>query len=160
MTTCACVPLPDDTCACPPQAAEHLAFARELAADRDGGLILEKDHAYGREHRKTGLPDVLTPLELDMAKLEEHGLIHPQELIEAVQRARAAASSEAVSPALVAMDSTADGGAPPHYMQSTKSFEIQACPASPSSRDDKTTLSSGDGRDLVSLCSVVGVGTD
>ena len=33
----------------------------------------------------------------------------------------------------------------------------QARPASPSSRDGKTTLSSGDGRDLVSLCPVVGV---
>ena len=41
-----------------------------------------------------------------------------------------------------------------------KQPDAQARPASPSSRDGKTTLSSGDGRDLVSLCSVVGVGTD
>ena len=41
-----------------------------------------------------------------------------------------------------------------------KQPDAQARPASPSSRDGKTTLSSGDGRDLVSLCSVVGVGND
>ena len=32
----------------------------------------------------------------------------------------------------------------------------QARPASPSSRDDKNTLSSGDGRGLVSLCPMLG----
>ena len=36
----------------------------------------------------------------------------------------------------------------------------KARPAPPSSRDDKNTLSSGDGRDLVSLCPMLGVGTD
>ncbi len=33
---------------------------------------------------------------------------------------------------------------------------LQARPASPSSRDDKNTLSSGDGRGLVSLCPMLG----
>ncbi len=45
-----------------------------------------------------------------------------------------------------------------HAIMSFKA--VVAATQAPSSRDGKTTLSSGDGRDLVSLCSVVGVGSD
>ena len=45
-----------------------------------------------------------------------------------------------------------------HELRNAPSLNpMQARPASPSSRDDKNTLSSGDGRDLVSLCPMLGV---
>ena len=69
----------------------HLTEARHRAAKEDQSLLLAKDYEYGLEQRKTGLPMDESMLRLDASLVAEHGLLHPRQLLQSVQEARARA---------------------------------------------------------------------
>ena len=97
----------------------HLTEARHRAAKEDQSLLLAKDYEYGLEQRKTGLPMDESMLRLDASLVAEHGLLHPRQLLQSVQEARAARACETKGDL---EDMIAAGEAerpPPHYMQST-----------------------------------------
>ena len=107
------------------EAAEHLVKAREVAAVKDTAVSLTKDHAYGREHRKTGLPVDDSKLLLDETLVAEHGLLHPRKLMTEVHAARSRTSAEPDSIFDLQQLEDATGDKDAHYMQHTRSFREQ-----------------------------------
>eukprot|EP00899_Mesostigma_viride_P020319 jgi/Mesvir1/28289/Mv04813-RA.1 len=62
---------------------EYLAGAAVRAKEAEAAALAAMDAEFTRMHRRTGLPIMPSPLELDTGAIQQHGLINPKRLMSA-----------------------------------------------------------------------------